>query len=438
MSTVRAVGILCLLSALSASYGVILPTAFPVNAVDQVIILNNHSLYTDSSLNLILIGEVQNNGATGVSSVNVEVTFYDKNGTAVGAPRSEMTMLAVIPSGSRSPFKIINQSSTNTIHRLESYRLQIKNYSQVSTNVIREVLQFTLLKGQLSSNALLFMIQGEVKNIGTLDAKNSEIVASCYDTNGRIVLATVDSELSSMTLSSGKIELFWINFTYYGYLPQLAGYTVLVTSNYPTISQMAFLESGLIQIPPSTSTTTTTTPTTTTSTISTTTTTTITTTTTPTSTPSPTPIPYRGCIIATAAYGSEKASEVEYMRYVRDKMIGSNSIGRTLVSGWNSFYYSWSPPLAQFIDTYDVVRPAFQVMLMPLIGTIHVTAYVYSILASVNLSVASVIAFLFASVLSTAIYIMIPILTLWTLYRKIHSIRATKDIVRTLRVRSIL
>ena len=119
-------------------------------------------------------------------------------------------------------------------------------------------------------------------------------------------------------------------------------------------------------------------------------------------------------------------------------MIGSNSIGRTLVSGWNSFYYSWSPPLAQFIDTYDVVRPAFQVMLMPLIGTIHVTAYVYSILASVNLSVASVIAFLFASVLSTSIYIMIPILTLWTLYRKIHSIRAIKDIVRTFHVRGIL
>ena len=54
-----------------------------------------------------------------------------------------------------------------------------------------------------------------------------------------------------------------------------------------------------------------------------------------------------GCIIATATYGGPFASEVVYMRSVRDDMVGSNTLGKSIVSSWNSFYYSWSPPMRQ-------------------------------------------------------------------------------------------
>jgi len=128
--------------------------------------------------------------------------------------------------------------------------------------------------------------------------------------------------------------------------------------------------------------------------------------------------PRSGCIIATAAYGSHLDPEVVYMRYVRDNMIGSNSIGRTLVGGWNSFYYSWSPHVARFIDSNNVVKPVFRVLLLPLAGTIHLTASIYSILASVNMAFASVIAFLFAAISSIAVYIMAPLLAFKAISRR--------------------
>ena len=137
-----------------------------------------------------------------------------------------------------------------------------------------------------------------------------------------------------------------------------------------------------------------------------------------TPTPTPTPTPSPRCVVATAAYGSELAPEVVYMRHVRDNMIGSNSIGRTLVDGWNSFYYSWSPHVAQFIDSNNVVKPVFRVLLLPLAGTIHLTASIYSILESVNVAFASVIAFLVAAFSSIGVYIMVPLFAFKAICRR--------------------
>jgi hypothetical protein len=112
------------------------------------------------------------------------------------------------------------------------------------------------------------------------------------------------------------------------------------------------------------------------------------------------------------------ASEVVYMRHVRDNMIGSNELGRTLVNGWNLFYYSWSTPIARLIASHDLVKPTFRILLLPLIGTIHMTAYTYSTFSVMNPAFASVIAFLFAALLSTAIYALVPLLALRALYGK--------------------
>jgi len=139
---------------------------------------------------------------------------------------------------------------------------------------------------------------------------------------------------------------------------------------------------------------------------------------TPSSTPTATPQPRQGCIIATAAYGSEMAPEVAYMRYVRDDMIGSNEVGRSIVNGWNTFYYSWSTPLAQFISTHSALQPVFRVLLLPLVGTIHATASIYNSTALVNLTFASIIGFLFAAISSITIYLLIPLLAFQSIYER--------------------
>jgi parallel beta-helix repeat protein len=63
------------------------------------------------------------------------------------------------------------------------------------------------------------------------------------------------------------------------------------------------------------------------------------------------------CFIATAAYGTDTAKELDILREFRDKVLLPNSLGSKLVS----FYYRTSPPIADFISRNEVLRTAVRV-----------------------------------------------------------------------------
>lgn len=133
--------------------------------------------------------------------------------------------------------------------------------------------------------------------------------------------------------------------------------------------------------------------------------------TTPATTPAPQPSPGR-CVIATAAYGSEMAPDVVYMRYVRDNLIGSSPIGRTLVAAFNVFYYSWSPSVASVIAGNEPLQAIFRVVLLPLIGIVHITALLFTTMTYLagSRDLASVVAFLVAAAMAVAVYVAFPVL----------------------------
>ena len=129
----------------------------------------------------------------------------------------------------------------------------------------------------------------------------------------------------------------------------------------------------------------------------------------PPTTPTPPP---SGCLIVTASHGSELAPEVIFMRHVRDDVIGSNDVGMVLVSVWNNFYYSWSPPVANMISNSKTLQSTFRILLLPLVAIIHVTAFVHNMFSVINPSFASVIAFNFAALSTVMIYIGMVLLIL--------------------------
>jgi len=143
---------------------------------------------------------------------------------------------------------------------------------------------------------------------------------------------------------------------------------------------------------------------------------------TPTSTPTlqppptpdytPDPPDPRACIIATATYGSPLASEVVFMRSVRDDLIGSSPIGSVLVKGWNSFYYSWSPPVANAIAGSGQLKTLFSALLSPLLESMYVVAEVYHSLAWLSPDLAAVVSFMVAAALSVTIYILLPVVAI--------------------------
>lgn len=120
------------------------------------------------------------------------------------------------------------------------------------------------------------------------------------------------------------------------------------------------------------------------------------------------PMVWCGCIIATAAYGSPMAPEVVYMRAVRDRMIGSTPTGRVLRDVFNAWYYSWSPPVAEWISGSESLRALFRLLLTPIVLIVHVTSFIFNGLGGGDLG--AIVGFLAAALLSILTYVLLPVL----------------------------
>ena len=70
--------------------------------------------------------------------------------------------------------------------------------------------------------------------------------------------------------------------------------------------------------------------------------------------------PFGWCFIATAAYGTDTAKEIDILREFRDAVLLPNSLGIEFVS----LYYKTSPPIANFISQHEVLRTAVRVGLV--------------------------------------------------------------------------
>jgi hypothetical protein len=138
------------------------------------------------------------------------------------------------------------------------------------------------------------------------------------------------------------------------------------------------------------------------------------------------PNPTTRCVIATAAYGSELAPEVVYMRHVRDDLIGSSSLGKTLVTGFNEFYYSWSPALADWIGESAFLRAAFRILLLPLVMIAHVAALVFTSTACAagQTDAASLLGFLAAAIMTVTVYVLLPVMVVVRSRPAIRGLRA--------------
>ena len=68
-----------------------------------------------------------------------------------------------------------------------------------------------------------------------------------------------------------------------------------------------------------------------------------------------------GCFIATAAYGTPMAEEIQILRELRDEYLLTNPTGQALVG----LYYRISPPIAEFITEHPSLKPIARVGLVP-------------------------------------------------------------------------
>jgi len=80
-----------------------------------------------------------------------------------------------------------------------------------------------------------------------------------------------------------------------------------------------------------------------------------------------------GCFIATAAYGSNMDKHVKILSEFRDRRLVTNPIGRSIVDA----YYTFSPPLADYLHKHPFTRAVVRYALVPIAGIAYVSLYIH-------------------------------------------------------------
>ncbi len=109
-----------------------------------------------------------------------------------------------------------------------------------------------------------------------------------------------------------------------------------------------------------------------------------------------------GCLIATAAFGSELTPQVQYLRSFRDNYILSTASGSAFMSTFNSIYYSFSPQVADYERGQPWLQAMVKAGLYPLFGILMASERAYS---AVDGEAGAILAGATASSLIGAVYL---------------------------------
>ena len=82
-----------------------------------------------------------------------------------------------------------------------------------------------------------------------------------------------------------------------------------------------------------------------------------------------------GCLIATAAFGSEMAPQIQFLREIRDNTVLQTESGTSFMAGFNQFYYSFSPAIADYERENPVFKEAVKLTLTPLLTSLTLLQY---------------------------------------------------------------
>jgi peptide/nickel transport system substrate-binding protein len=110
-----------------------------------------------------------------------------------------------------------------------------------------------------------------------------------------------------------------------------------------------------------------------------------------------------GCLIATAAFGSELTPQVQYLRNFRDHYVLSTASGSAFMNTFNSIYYSFSPQVADYEREQPWLQATVKTALYPLLGILTAAERAH---AAVGGEAGAIVAGATASTLIGAVYLM--------------------------------
>jgi len=79
-----------------------------------------------------------------------------------------------------------------------------------------------------------------------------------------------------------------------------------------------------------------------------------------------------GCLIATAAYGSEMSQQVQLLRELRDNTVLGTDSGSSFMSTFNSIYYTFSPTIADWERQSPIFKNTVRIAITPLLTSLSI------------------------------------------------------------------
>jgi len=79
-----------------------------------------------------------------------------------------------------------------------------------------------------------------------------------------------------------------------------------------------------------------------------------------------------GCLIATAAYGSEMSQQVQSLREMRDNTVLGTDSGSSFMETFNSVYYSFSPTIADWERESPIFKNTVRIAITPLLTSLSI------------------------------------------------------------------
>ena len=83
-----------------------------------------------------------------------------------------------------------------------------------------------------------------------------------------------------------------------------------------------------------------------------------------------------GCLIATATFSSEMSPQVQQLRELRDNTVLSTESGTAFMGGFNQFYYSFSPSVADLERENPIFKEMVKVGLTPMLSSLALLNHV--------------------------------------------------------------
>lgn len=350
-------------------------TAVIPASAEQQFTFHHQSLFLDETRILHVLGEVKNESGVPIKDVILTASFRNSDGIFLGN-YSRSSELRVINPGESSPFEILflDQTTSNNVANFtlsataqEASTLKEKQLIIVSSNSRLDLL------GTYYINAL-------IRNEGGEAATNAILIATLYDRNDNVLVigkALAEAIPGSSDIPSGSQAAFGIAITEKSQTSKISRYSLVVDSDQYISDSVSIrptgpgLGSGGNQTQPS------------------------------------------SCLIATAAFGSEFAPQVQELRAFRDGIAMQTFAGANFMTSFNSWYYSFSPAVADYERRSPLLQSIVRAGVYPLIGILDLSALTYDLVAftGVNSEVGIVVAGLTASsLIGLAYFAPIPAL----------------------------